>query len=568
MRCSTTLRRCLVLGAAMAAFQASPSAAQNNWTTSDDAAETEAEGQAAAEQELRRAERRPRSRVDAYVEGQQKLGYNFAPYDEAFTYSAAIVGGEAEFNGRAIAGTVNARYERRFSWGDSRDFVDGHLASGIGRLSATIVPRAATLEVGGLATEIQADSRGAAAGTLRPPGDSMVQVFSVFAGPNLRTDLGEVTAAASYKIGYTSIEQPNYVPANDVDPALALNDEAVTHAYQASLSQKPDALPFGWAVEAGVNRENISQLSQRSDDRNVRAGVSLPVGGGLSVNAGVGYEDVQVANKDALRDETGRPIVGRDGRYVENSAAPRTLAYDEQGMTWDAGITWNPSRRTMLSMSAGRRYGGMSYTGMVSHVPNERLSLYASLYDTLGGLGGALTDTLSNLSPNFTASRNGVSGNLNGCAFGAGRGGCFNSPLQGSNATSFRARGVSLAAATDFGRLRTEFAAGYTRRNFIAAQGTVLSIYDGVIDENFYGNLDIYQNLNERDVLGLNLYGIRNFSNGPQGDYLASGATARYLRYLTQKLSATAAMGVEGYDRDGFAADWTASALLGLRYNF
>ena len=57
--------------------------------------------------------------------------------------------------------------------------------------------------------------------------------------------------------------------------------------------------------------------------------------------------------------------------------------------------------------------------------------------------------------------------------------------------------------------------------------------------------------------------------SGVNGDGTAIGATASYYRNLTRRLSATAAVGLDGINRDEPLPDqWIASALLGLRYNF
>jgi hypothetical protein len=47
------------------------------------------------------------------------------------------------------------------------------------------------------------------------------------------------------------------------------------------------------------------------------------------------------------------------------------------------------------------------------------------------------------------------------------------------------------------------------------------------------------------------------------------GASLAYYRNLTDRLAATAAVGVDGISRDEPLDDqWSASALVGLRYNF
>jgi len=52
------------------------------------------------------------------------------------------------------------------------------------------------------------------------------------------------------------------------------------------------------------------------------------------------------------------------------------------------------------------------------------------------------------------------------------------------------------------------------------------------------------------------------------GDATALGANAAYFRRLTDRLTASAAFGIDGIERDAPLIDqWTASALFGLRYS-
>ena len=42
------------------------------------------------------------------------------------------------------------------------------------------------------------------------------------------------------------------------------------------------------------------------------------------------------------------------------------------GLIWDAGVMWRPSRRTSLESYVGRRYGTMSYHGTFAYAPSSR----------------------------------------------------------------------------------------------------------------------------------------------------------------------------------------------------
>ena len=111
--------------------------------------------------------------------------------------------------------------------------------------------------------------------------------------------------------------------------------------------------------------------------------------------------------------------------------------------------------------------------------------------------------------------------------------------------------------------------AGYDRHSFIAAPGTVLALANGVIDQNYWAAAYLNGRIDRNSSFGTNLY-----ANWYQsGDALAGntstvGATAAYYRSITNHLTATAALGVNGVNREILQDVWTASGLVGLRYTF
>jgi hypothetical protein len=117
------------------------------------------------------------------------------------------------------------------------------------------------------------------------------------------------------------------------------------------------------------------------------------------------------------------------------------------------------------------------------------------------------------------------------------------------------------------GRTSMGLGAGYDRRRFIAARGTVLAAANGVVDENYWLAAYLNGRIDARSSFSTNIY-WNWFEPGLGADAAAVGATAAYNRSLTHKLSATAAVGVDGVNQDGFQDIWTASALLGVRYSF
>ena len=233
-------------------------------------------------------------------------------------------------------------------------------------------------------------------------------------------------------------------------------------------------------------------------------------------------------------------------------------------------MIWRPSRRTELEAHVGRRYGTTSYYGSFSYAPNERSSLHIGVYDNVAGFGGQLNQALADMPAQFTANRNPLTGDLAGCVAALEKGNCLSGALGSVRSATFRARGIAAAYNIDLGRISAGIGAGYDRRKFIAAPGTVLALANGVIDENIW--LAAYMNgrIDRDSRYSLNVY-ANWFQSGSAltGDATALGATLAYYRNLTDRLTATAALGIDGISRaEPLDDQWAASAVVGLRYNF
>ena len=114
------------------------------------------------------------------------------------------------------------------------------------------------------------------------------------------------------------------------------------------------------------------------------------------------------------------------------------------------------------------------------------------------------------------------------------------------------------------------FGAGYDRRKFIGAPGTVLAAANGVVDESYWLASYLSGQLGPRDSFTVNsrIQWLKS-GFGPGGDATVMGAAAAYRRYLVEGLSANAAISVDRFDSDVGGQDLsTAAALLGLRYDF
>ena len=510
-----------------------------------------------------------RTSITPYLEVSQAVFAELSPGSDVLTYTNLAAGVEAEIAGRNTQGAVSLRYERRIGWG--KNDPDGDVISGLARVTSQIVPGTLRIDAGALAARTRIDGSGGT--TLNPlisSGDNSSQIYSFYAGPTLTTHAGDVALAASYRAGYTRVEDPKGFRSAPGVPAVDIVDDTLNQIATVSAGVRPgDVLPVGVTASAGWAREDISNLDQRIDQKYGRLDFVFPVSLDVALLAGVGYEDVEISSRDVLRDANGLPVIGRNGRLRTDKSAPRRLGYDVDGLIYDAGVMWRPSRRTALVAHVGKRYGSTSVYGTFAYAPDARSSFNVSVYDNVAGFGSTVRRALEDLSTDFETSRNPLTGDLNGCVITQANGTCLNSALSSVAAATFRARGVSASYNLTLGRINAGIGAGYDRRKFIAAPGTFLAAANGVIDENYYLAGFLGARLDQQSSISANVYANR-FQSGlsTAGDATAVGANASYFRNLTNRLTASVALGIDGIEReDPFIDQWGATALLGLRYS-
>ncbi len=502
-----------------------------------------------------------------YIEASQVALAELSPGNDVLTYTSVAAGIDASVSGRHNAATVSLRYEHRFGWG--KRLGDSDSVSGVARGYTTITP-GVQFEAGGLAARTRVERSGAAVLSPLSGGSDVTNIYSVYAGPAVSTHAGDVDVNANYRIGYTKVDSPNSFVTTPGQPPVDVFNRSIVHNANVHAGVKPGTvLPVGLGVGGSYYQEDVSNLDQRIRDVNVRGDVTLPVSPDLALVAGVGYEDVKVSSRDAVFDASGNPVITRSGRFLTDKSKPRTLAYNAEGITWDAGVIYRPSRRTAFEAHVGRRYGTMNYYGSFAYAPNARSSINLSVYDSISGLGGRLNQALADLPTDFQANRNALTGDIGGCVASLQKGSCFSNVLGSVRSSVFRSRGVMGTYSATLGHLGVGVGAGYDRRKFIAAPGTVLAAANGTIDENVWLSAYLGGKIDRNSSFSTNVY-ANWFQSGSalNGDATAMGASASYNRLFGDHLSATAALGIDGVSRDTLPDSWAASALLGLRYAF
>jgi hypothetical protein len=514
------------------------------------------------------AEERERHKsIAPYIELGQVLTADLQSGD-VLTYSTVAAGIDASVQTRRAQVQISYRYERRISW--DKKVGDDDVHSGLARAAVKVAP-GFTLEGGALATRARSDIRGAAPGVLAGNVDNISQVYAAYAGPTLSTHVGPVSVGASYRFGYTKVESAGATGVAPGSPKLDVFDSAKSHQAQATIGVKAGTvLPVGVTVSGAYEREDASQLDQRYEGKYARGDLVLPVLPTLALTAGAGYEKITVSQRDPLLDSGGVPVTDGAGRFKTDPNSPRRIAYETDGLIYDAGVIWRPSPRTTLQARAGKRYGGMTYTGSFSYAASRSLGFQIGVYDSVDTFGRQLRDGIASLPTSFLDQRDAFGQQFSGCTYGTSGGapgGCLNGVFQSISSSSYRARGVDAVLAANRGPLHFGVGAGYANRRFFSPGGTGFTV-NGLTDESYYGQAFVSAAIDRNSgVTGTVFanYFQSGISSAP--GVLGTGATGLYYHNFG-RVGTTASVGVYQFSQEGVDDQISGSAQLGMRYQF
>lgn len=515
-----------------------------------------------------------RADIAPYLEVQQVLSADINGGD-VLTYTAAVAGINGRVSTQRLEAQISYRYERRFDWND--DLADNDVHNGVAQARLQVVPNLLSLDAGALAARSRADGRGPIFGFGSVDNSNVAEVYSAYAGPTLSTRVGDVDVGASYRLGYVHVDDHSLagVPRPPGQPVPDRYDSSITHNASASVGMAPGRLPFGWTIGAGYVREEVDRLDREFEGKYVRGDVVVPVSPTLALTAGVGYEDIQSTQQDILRDANGVPIISPDGELVPDPSRPRLLAYDQEGLIWDAGVIWRPSRRTELQARVGYRYGGTTVTGSFRHEINSRFGIYANVFDTVSTFGQLTINNLSGLPNDFNVNPNPLNpgvGGIGGCVFGAepGSATCFDDAFQSIDTSDFRIRGANVGLSGERGPWSVGLGAGYSQRKYVSPGVTPEGFtLDGRRDHSFTVHGYLGRELSHTSGVNVDAYAAW-FDSGVPGaeNSFGAGVSGSYYRTLWfDHLQGYAAAGL--YTSDSGEFDETvASGLIGLRYTF
>lgn len=511
--------------------------------------------------------------VQPYVEARQGVSVGLDSSDSD-VWTGVAAGVDVSAQTRRVQGQLSYRYERRFGWGD--DDFDSDIHSGLAQVRADVVPGTLSMNAGALATRARGDSGGSIFGFSGIDDSNTVEVYSVYAGPDFARRIGGIDVAASYRIGYVKVDDKGLdgLPIVPGQVLLDRYDSSTTQSATVSLGQGVGRLPFGWTIGGGYVREDFNRLDQEYEGKYVRADIVLPVTHTVALTAGIGYERIESSLQDFLRDENGLPVVTPGGNLIADPSRPRLRGFETDGVIYDGGIIWRPSRRTELQARVGHRYGGTSFTGLMRHQINGSWGLSAVVYDTVDSFGRSVVTDLDGVPVNFNNPRSTFDPSLigiGGCIFGSdpGTGVCFDEFFRSINASDFRSRGASLLLSGERGLWSLGAGANYNHRKYSSPR-----IEDGIarvraVEEGLSLTAAAERRLSPNSALDLNAYAAWSDS-GLAGidDAYGFGASAGYrTRFFIERLEGFAAAGLFHSASDEFDST-VASAVVGARYNF
>ncbi|MBW8297539.1 hypothetical protein [Sphingopyxis sp.] len=564
LRHASALAALLLAGAttgAQAQFSGDPASGASETPTSAPAAEP---GRAAKRAEGRRSQRQVD--VSPYLEVGQVLTADLKNGGDVLTYTNVAVGIDAAIVTTRAELAATLRYEHRFGWGGGLG--DSDTISGLARGRIEIA-RGLNLEGGALATRTRADGQGADSGLFIGNASNVANLYSVYAGPTLARRIGGLDVGAGYRFGYTKVDVDTPAILAPGSQPQDIFDSSTNHVAWASVGARPGDLPFGWQVSGGYEREDASQLDQRFEGKYVRADVTMPIGPSVALLGGVGYEDIEIGQRNPVVDAGGVPVRDANGRFITDKSTPRQLSFDTDGLIWDAGVMWQPSRRTSATARVGRRYGDTIYTGSFAYRADHATTVQVGVYDGLSSLGRGLSGGLAALPTQFDPTRNPIGGTINPCVFGQQGGGCLNNQLGNATSAQYRSRGVQATIASRYAGWSYGVGIGYDQRKLLAPLLSPIANLNGIKDESYYLFLSAGRQLDVDSDISLTGY-LNYFDNGAPGasDVQSAGLSAAYSRRFWRGLTGTAAASLNAFDQDGFNSQLIGSALVGLRYNF
>ncbi len=441
---------------------------------------------------------------------------------------------------------------------------------GVMRVQANVIDEWLTMNTGVIVTRSRVDPGGAAPQLDTPNAKNLTQTYSTFIQPTLAHRFGDIDFAASYRYAYAKNEGQSTGVIGG--PPTNRFDASTIHKGLLTLGMKRSELPFDWGATIDYQRENATNLAKHNRTLSATANVTVPAGHSLALVASGGYERTKISQIPALTDPiTGAVVIDDNGRFIADPNAARQIVYDLSGIVADGGVVWTPSRRTRVELRAGYRYGDITITGEAEMKLGQRSALTVRIFDRIESFADSVSAGLAESPADLDLSNpldpdSAFDNCIRGRDPGTGR--CIGNALGQASSNSYREQSANLIFNYRFRRWSVSATAGYSRRKYIDIAGTVNSL-SGIVDENFFGGLQIGSALSRESGISFSFRG-NLFKNGQSGaaDVKSGAFNAAYYRSFGRKIRLQANVSVDASKQDGMTADVSGRAQLGLQYEF
>lgn len=484
------------------------------------------------------------------------------------TYTQISGGVLGQISNRRIvaSGTYRLSYRRA----EAGDLDKSFTQDGVMRLQANVIDEWLTMETGAITTRSRVDPSGPAPQFNTGDTTNLTQTYSAFVQPAISHKIGDVGVELSYRYAYTKNESSH--DTGSTGPLTDRFDASKAQRASLNIGMEPGDLPFGWKLSSEYRHENMTNLAEHFRSINAVGEIKVPIATmPIALVASGGYERIRTSEREALLDPvTGLPVLGKGGRFVVDPASPRILTYDVEGLVADAGIIWRPSRRTRLEVRAGRRYGGLTVTGLLEMRPSERSGLTLVVTDRIESFGQGVSGGLADAPASIDLNQLDPGSSLQDCLFGRrpGTGSCIGSTLGQASANTYRERAASIIFNRSMRSWTVGGSVGYSHRTYIDDPNSPVSLA-GVVDQSFFGNITVNRRLTRISGVSFSFSG-NLFKNGQVGasDVLSGSVTTNYYRSFGRNIQMQASVSVDASKQDGITADVSGRAQLGLQYRF
>jgi hypothetical protein len=485
-----------------------------------------------------------------------------------------------------VNGNIRYRYSRRIPEFGNLRTRNRHTANA--NVRAELIDDFLTLDAGGTASQYATDLRGFNATNPDDESSNQTQIFSGYVEPSVVQRLGDfATFQGRYRLGAVSADSPREGLTSPgsigLDPSDGLGSrltDSIMQTASVSLASTRATNTINWSLNAQGTHEDVDQLNQEYRGYSAGGELRYRISRKLELIGSGGYEDIENTQDSILFDDaTGLPDLDEDGHFQIDPDMPRRTAYDFNGVYWNAGFRYTPSRRTSFEFRAGERYGSANFFLDFNHRSRSGLSVRANFQQTLNSFSRLLTLYENGVPVGMTR----VSGmdrlGVPLCAYGidpeSDDDSCLRGLTQSLTPATFKSDRGLLTVSRKLEALTWSATAFYDKRRYVDSQQlqapTDVELPASVFgdDETFGVRGRIALRLGDLQSLGFDALLARNsyaLSSGRKDTQFTIGT--RYSRKLSRNLSGNASL--YGTHRISNSREDSSSvtASVGVRYNF